>query len=67
MPTVSMVPWTIPTVVNGFLMTGGAISTTVWAFLIVVISVLVYYPFFRMADKQQYQKELDEEKQRGEE
>lgn len=60
MPTVSMVPWTTPPIIIGFLMTGGAWSTTIWALLIVVISVVVYYPFFRIADKQQYQKEINE-------
>lgn len=60
MPTVSMVPWTTPPVIIGFLMTGGAWSTTIWALLIVIISILVYYPFFKMADKQQYEKELNE-------
>lgn len=60
MPTVSMVPWTTPPVVIGFLMTSGAWSTTIWALLIVVISVIVYYPFFKIADKQQYVKELNE-------
>ena len=44
-------------------MTGGAISTTVWSILIVVITIAVYYPFFRVADKQQYEKELQESKE----
>lgn len=60
MPTVSMVPWTTPPIIIGFLMTSGAWSTTIWAFLVVIISIIVYYPFFKIADKQQYQKELSE-------
>lgn len=63
MPTVSMVPWTTPPILIGFLMTSGAWSTTLWAVLIPIISIAVYYPFFRVADKQQYEKELHEEKQ----
>lgn len=63
MPTIGMVPWTLPPILIGFFMTGGALSTTIWAFLVVVISVLVYYPFFRLADKQQYEKELNESKE----
>lgn len=59
-PTVAMVPWTLPPVLIGFVMTSGAWSTTIWAFLVVVISILVYYPFFRMADRQQYKKEIEE-------
>jgi Phosphotransferase system cellobiose-specific component IIC len=60
MPTVSMVPWTTPPILIGFLMTSGALSTTIWSVLVIVISVIVYYPFFRVADKQQYEKELSE-------
>lgn len=60
MPTIGMVPWTLPPILIGFFMTGGAISTTIWAALVVVISVVVYYPFFKMADKQQYEKEINE-------
>ncbi|WP_044600375.1 PTS transporter subunit EIIC [Candidatus Stoquefichus massiliensis] len=60
MPTVSMVPWTTPPVIIGFIMTSGAWSTTIWALIIVIISVVVYYPFFRIADKQQYAKEINE-------
>ena len=61
MPTVSMVPWTTPPVLIGFLMTSGAWSTTLWALCIPIISIIVYYPFFRIADKHQYNKELREE------
>ena len=60
MPHVANLPWTTPTFVVGFLMTGGSISTTLWSFMIVIISVLIYYPFFRMADKQLYLKEQQE-------
>ena len=63
MPTIGMVPWTLPPGLIGFFMTGGAISTTVWSILIVVITIVVYYPFFRVADKQQYEKELQESKE----
>lgn len=60
MPTIGMVPWTLPPVLIGFFMTGGAISTTIWAALVVVITIVVYYPFFKIADKQQYEKEINE-------
>ena len=53
----SMVPWTLPPVVCAFLMSGGAVSTTIWGVLIVVISLVVYYPFFRIADNQAYRQE----------
>lgn len=60
MPTVSMVPWTTPPVLIGFLMTSGAWTTTLWSLLIPIISIAVYYPFFKVADKQQYEKEKHE-------
>lgn len=64
MPTIGMVPWTLPPILVGFFMTSGAWSTTIWAFLVVVISVIVYYPFFKIADKQQYEKEINESEQK---
>lgn len=62
MASVGNVPWTLPPIVIGWVMSNGAISTTIWSFLIVVISVVVYYPFFRMADKKEYENELAGEK-----
>lgn len=64
MPHVANLPWTTPPVIVGFLMTGGSISTTIWSLMIVMISMLVYYPFLRIADKQFYQKELAENTQK---
>ncbi len=60
MPHVANLPWTTPTFLVGFLMTGGNLSTALWSFMIIIISMLIYFPFFRMADKQLYQKELQE-------
>ncbi|KAA5948830.1 PTS sugar transporter subunit IIC [Pantoea sp. Bo_2] len=57
MPHVANLPWTTPTFIVGFLMTGGSMNTTLWSFMIVVISMLIYFPFFRLADKQLYLKE----------
>lgn len=58
MPHVANLPWTTPTFIVGFLMTGGSLSTTLWSFAIVLISMIIYFPFFRIADKQLYLKEL---------
>lgn len=57
LPHVANLPWTTPTFIVGFLMTGGSLSTTLWSFAIMIISMLIYYPFFRIADKQFYQME----------
>lgn len=61
MPHVGVVPWTLPPIAVGFVMGGGAISAIVWSAAIVVISIIAYYPFFKIADKQQYEKELKEQ------
>ena len=65
MGVVSMVPWTLPPVVCAFFMSGGAISTTIWGVCIVLISLLVYYPFFKIADKQALEEERKAEFQNG--
>lgn len=61
MPHVANLPWTTPTFIVGFLMTGGSLSTTLWSFMIIFLSMLIYYPFFRIADKQFYQQEQQEQ------
>jgi len=62
MPIVGYVPWTLPPIMIGFFMSGGALSATLWSAFVVVLSIVVYYPFFRIVDKQMYQKELQEER-----
>ncbi|CAM3597125.1 PTS transporter subunit EIIC [Erysipelothrix urinaevulpis] len=59
MPIIGNVPWTIPPVFVGYAMSGGDIPTTVWSGLIVVISVVIYYPFFRIMDKQMLEQEQE--------
>ena len=66
MPHVANLPWTTPTFIVGFLMTGGSLSTTLWSFMIIIISLLIYFPFFRIADKQLYLKEQQEAAQAAE-
>lgn len=61
MPILGNIPWTLPPLVAGYAMSGGAISTTIWSALIVLISLAIYYPFFRIADKQMYEKELEDD------
>lgn len=60
MPILGNVPWTLPPVVIGFIMSGGQISTTIWSLCCVLISIAIYYPFFRIADKQLYNQEIEE-------
>lgn len=57
--TVSAISYRIPAVLCGWMMSNGALSTTLFSAVILVISTLVYYPFFKVADTIEYQKELD--------
>lgn len=49
-------PWTMPPVINGFLQ--GGVVLALWEFLMVLASIAIWYPFFKMGDK----KALEEEK-----
>lgn len=44
-------PWTTPPIVGGFLATGGHVSGAILQLVLVVVSFLIYYPFFKAADK----------------
>lgn len=49
------VPWTTPPIISGFILCGyrGALLQIA----LLLISMAIYYPFFRMVDKQAYEKE----------
>lgn len=51
-------PWTCPALFSGFLVTGSIMGSVVQLVLIIV-DILIYYPFFKLLDK----KYLDEEKE----
>lgn len=61
-PIVS-VPWTTPPIISGFLVTGGDWRAAVWQAIELVLSVLIYYPFFKVAErvKLKEEKELAQE------
>ena len=44
-------PWTTPPIVGGFLATGGHLSGAILQVVLVAVSFLIYYPFFKAADK----------------
>jgi PTS system cellobiose-specific IIC component len=48
------VPWTMPPILHGYLVTGGKISGAVMQLINILIAFVVYYPFFRMWDKQKF-------------
>ncbi|MCM3226682.1 PTS cellobiose transporter subunit IIC [Terribacillus saccharophilus] len=55
-------PWTMPPILQGYLITG-SISGAILQIVILALSFLIYYPFFRLWDKQK----AAEEKAGGEE
>lgn len=44
-------PWTLPAPLFAFMATGGSWQAAVLGFVLIFVSVLVYYPFFKMYDK----------------
>lgn len=59
-PTGVAVPWTMPPLISGFLATNsfrGALLQVV----LIVVDIAIYYPFFRIIDKQYLEEELEAE------
>ncbi|EBR8158586.1 PTS cellobiose transporter subunit IIC [Salmonella enterica subsp. enterica serovar Morehead] len=50
-------PWTMPPIISGYFATGGHISGSVIQIIGIVVSTLIYYPFFTLVDKQQFNAE----------
>ncbi|MEG0497264.1 MAG: PTS cellobiose transporter subunit IIC [Carnobacterium sp.] len=46
------IPWTTPPIISGYLATGGAISGAVLQIFLILIDIIIYYPFFKMLDKE---------------
>lgn len=55
---VYFLPWTTPGPIGLMLGTGFAPLAILLAVLLLVMDVLIYYPFFKVYDKEQYEKEL---------
>lgn len=51
-------PWTMPPIISGYFATGGHVSGAVIQVIGIVISTLIYYPFFISADRQQLMTEV---------
>lgn len=54
-------PWTTPPLMNAYLATGGNIPSVIWSFISIFISVVIYFPFFKISEKQQILREKEEE------
>lgn len=46
------IPWTTPPIISGYLATGGAISGSVLQIILIAINIMIYFPFFKMLDKE---------------
>ena len=56
-PSGVAVPWTTPIFISGLLASGGKLSGAVIQLIDLLLVLLIYYPFFRMLDKQHYRQE----------
>ena len=55
-PTISM-PWVTPTFINAFLM--GGIPYLLLILVCIVVTVVIWYPFFKILDDQAYKEEQE--------
>ena len=46
------VPWTTPPIIGHYLVTGGDWRAAVWGAVSIVLAMLVYYPFAKIAERQ---------------
>ena len=57
---VLQVPWTTPPIIGPYLATNGDVGAAVWSLCTIIISYLIYLPFFRAVDKKQMVLEREE-------
>ena len=51
------VPWTTPPIIGHYLITGGDWKAAVWGAVSIVLAMLVYYPFAKVAERQRLKAE----------
>lgn len=56
-PVVALAPWTLPGPIGAYLATGADWRAAVLSIILIIISVFIYYPFFKMYDKKLLQEE----------
>lgn len=49
--SVVMVPWPVPAIINGYLSTAGDLGTVVTQIVCIVVSILIYLPFVKAANR----------------
>jgi len=55
-----LAPWTLPGPIGAYLATGGDWRAIILNLLLIALSVVIYYPFFRIYDKKQFELEKEE-------
>ena len=53
-------PWTTPPLISGFLQ--GGVSLMIWQLLMILLSMVLWYPFFKISDKKALEEEVGLEK-----
>jgi PTS system cellobiose-specific IIC component len=56
----------MPPILAAWFVTGGNIPAVIWSVCTVVISVAIYFPFFKLLERQQLAKERHEEQRESE-
>lgn len=54
-----VIPWTMPSIISGFLATGSHISGAVLQIGLFVLDTLLYIPFFKLVDRQRHMLEVE--------
>lgn len=54
---VAIVPWTMPPIIGPLMATGWDIRAAIWSAIEIVIAMSIYYPFFKVAEKQMLENE----------
>lgn len=57
------IPWTTPPILNAFLSSGGKVSVVVCQVVVILVSALIYYPFFKFIDTKALMEESRQDNQ----
>ena len=57
---VSLVPWTMPPIIGPLMATGWDIKAGIWSAIEIVIAMVIYFPFFKVTERQMLEKEKQE-------
>lgn len=58
MTTGVVLPWSMPPIIGGFLATGASWQGAILQVVLIAISFAIYYPFFKVADHREFEKEI---------